>query len=155
MGGHGTALYRPRSDPQRWQVDPSSGPEHGRSCRLGRYKAVPCPPIPRSHQRAGRRPSAASAARGWWPAVRACASSRVVGPRLLVEPAGAPDLTLQREGLLKLDLDLRPRLRAPALVQHRAQDAVDAEPGMPEAAVGVVHFPFGPRGPSKGTSMLQ
>jgi len=25
-------------------------------------------------------------------------------------------------------------------VEHHAQDAVDAEPGMPEAGVGVVHF---------------
>ena len=31
-------------------------------------------------------------------------------------------------------------------VQDHAQDAVDAEPGMPEASVGVVHFAFGPRG---------
>ena len=28
------ALGRPRSCPPRWQVDPSSGHEHGRSCRL-------------------------------------------------------------------------------------------------------------------------
>jgi hypothetical protein len=27
---------------------------------------------------------------------------------------------------------------------HHAQDAVDAEPGVPEAGVGVVHIPFGP-----------
>ncbi len=31
-------------------------------------------------------------------------------------------------------------------LQDHAQDAVDAEPGMPEASVGVAHFPFGPRG---------
>src|SRR5207245_10621037 len=30
-------------------------------------------------------------------------------------------------------LDLRPRLRAPARLQHHAQNAVDAEPGVPEA----------------------
>ena len=36
------------------------------------------------------------------------------------------------------------QLNGPA--RHRAEDAVDAEPGMPEAGVGVVHFPFGPRG---------
>jgi hypothetical protein len=35
----------------------------------------------------------------------------------------------------------RPRLRAPARVQHHAQDAVDAGPGVPEAGVGVVRFP--------------
>ena len=45
-----------------------------------------------------------------------------------------------------IDPDQAPRLRAPSLVQHRAQDAVDAEPGVPEAGVGVDHFPFGPRG---------
>ena len=32
----------------------------------------------------------------------------------------------------------------PARVQHHAQDAVDAEPRVPEAGVGVVHF-FGRR----------
>jgi len=31
-------------------------------------------------------------------------------------------------------------------MQHRAQDAVYAKPRVPEASVGVVHFPFGPRG---------
>ena len=31
-------------------------------------------------------------------------------------------------------------------MQHHAQDAVDAESGVPEAGVGVGHFPFGPRG---------
>ena len=34
----------------------------------------------------------------------------------------------------------------PACVQHHAQEAVDAEPGVPEAGVGVVHVAFGPRG---------
>ena len=29
---------------------------------------------------------------------------------------------------------------------HRAEDAVDPEPGMPEAGVVSVHFVFGPRG---------
>src|SRR5882672_3390617 len=65
--------------------------------------------------------------------------------RLLVEPPRASDLAPEREGLLELGLDLRPGVRAPALVQHRTQDAVDAELGVPEAGVGVVHFPFGPR----------
>jgi hypothetical protein len=37
----------------------------------------------------------------------------------------------------ELDHDLRSRLRAPAQVQRHAQDAVDAEPGVPEAGVGV------------------
>jgi hypothetical protein len=50
-----------------------------------------------------------------------------------VEPPRAPDLAPQRERLLELDSDLRPRLRAAARVQHHAQDAVDAEPGVPEA----------------------
>ena len=63
----------------------------------------------------------------------------------LVEPARAPDLTPQRERLPELDPDLRPRLRAPARGEHHAQNAVDAEPGVPEAGVGVVHFTFGPR----------
>ncbi len=49
-------------------------------------------------------------------------------------------LNRQRERLRELGLDLRPRLRAPTLVQHRTQDAVDAEPRVPEAGVGVVHF---------------
>src|SRR5713101_5423139 len=72
-------------------------------------------------------------------AAPARASSRVVWPRSLVEPSGAPDLAPERERLLELGLDLRPGLRAPALVQHRAQDAVDSEPGMPEAGVGLGH----------------
>ncbi len=53
----------------------------------------------------------------------------------LIEPPRPPNLTPQRERLRELDLDLRPRLSAPALVQHRAEDAVDAEPGVPEALV--------------------
>ena len=62
-----------------------------------------------------------------------------------IEPPGAPNLTPERERRLELGPDLRPRLRVPARGQHRAQDAVDAEPGVPETGVGVVHFPFGPR----------
>ena len=62
---------------------------------------------------------------------------RSVAKRFLVEPPRAPDLDPERERLLELGPELRPRLGAPALVQHRAQDAVDAEPGMPEAGVGV------------------
>ena len=53
------------------------------------------------------------------------------------------NLAPQRERSPELDPDLRPRLRAPARVEHRAQDAVDAEPGVPKARVGVVHFAFG------------
>jgi hypothetical protein len=34
--------------------------------------------------------------------------------------------------------NLRPRLRAPSLVPHHAQEAVDAEPRVPEAGVGVI-----------------
>jgi hypothetical protein len=48
-----------------------------------------------------------------------------------------PNLTPERQRLRDLGLDLRPRLRAPVRVQHHAQDAVDAEPGVPET--GVVH----------------
>jgi len=40
----------------------------------------------------------------------------------------------QRERPSELDPDLRPRLRAPPGVQHHAQDAVDAEPRVPEAS---------------------
>jgi hypothetical protein len=35
-------------------------------------------------------------------------------------------------------------------MQHHSQDPIDAEPGMPEVGVGVVHFPFGPRGSTGG-----
>jgi hypothetical protein len=63
-----------------------------------------------------------------------------------LKPPSSPDLAPERERFLELGLDLRPRLRAPALVQHHAKQAMDAEPGMPEAGVGVVHFVFGPRG---------
>ena len=59
-----------------------------------------------------------------------------------VEPPRAPDLTPERERFPELDADVLPRLRAPARVQHHAQDAVDTEPRVPEAGVGVVHFPF-------------
>jgi hypothetical protein len=38
---------------------------------------------------------------------------------------------------LELDADLNPVPRALARLQHHAQDAIDAEPGVPEA--GVVH----------------
>jgi hypothetical protein len=56
------------------------------------------------------------------------------------------NLTPQHERLLELDADLSLRLGAPARVQHHPQDTVDAEPGVPEAGVGVVRFAFGPRG---------
>jgi hypothetical protein len=59
----------------------------------------------------------------------------------LIEPPRPPNLTPQRERLLELGLDLRPRLRAPARVQHHAQHTVDAEPGVPRAAVSF-NFPF-------------
>jgi len=58
----------------------------------------------------------------------------------LVKPSRAPDLAPQRQRLLELGFDMWPRLRAPARRQHRAQDAVDAEPGMPEADVALGHF---------------
>jgi len=41
-----------------------------------------------------------------------------------VEPPRAPDLTPQRERLGELGLHLRPRLRAPALVQYRDDDLI-------------------------------
>ena len=49
-------------------------------------------------------------------------------------------LNRQREHLREPGLDLRPWRRAPAHMQHDAQDAVDAEPWVPEAGVGCVHF---------------
>src|SRR5207249_7798775 len=49
----------------------------------------------------------------------------------LVKPSRAPDLAPQRERPLELDPDLSPHLRAPARVQHHAQNAVDPEPGVP------------------------
>jgi hypothetical protein len=54
----------------------------------------------------------------------------------------SPDLAPQLERSLELDPDLSPGLRAPVRAQHHAQDAVDAEPRVPEAGVGVVHFVF-------------
>ena len=50
----------------------------------------------------------------------------------------APDLAPQRDRSLELDPDLGPRLRAPARLQHRAQDAVDTEPRMPEVGVSAM-----------------
>jgi hypothetical protein len=50
----------------------------------------------------------------------------------LVEPTRAPNLAPQRERPSELDPDHGPRLRAPTGVQHRAQDAVDAELRVPE-----------------------
>jgi len=41
----------------------------------------------------------------------------------------------KRERTLELDPDLGPGLRAPARLEHHAQDAVDAEPGVPETSV--------------------
>ena len=66
--------------------------------------------------------------------------------RRLVEPPRALDLAPQRERPPELDSDLRPRLCAPVRLQHHAQNAVDAEPGVPEAGVDSVHFAFGLRG---------
>src|SRR4030095_9640587 len=45
----------------------------------------------------------------------------------------APDLAPERERPPELDTDDGPRLRAPARVQHHAQQAVDAEPGVSRA----------------------
>ena len=42
----------------------------------------------------------------------------------------APDLASQRERPTELDANDRPRLGVPARLQHHAQDAVDAEPGV-------------------------
>ena len=61
----------------------------------------------------------------------------LLGPRpshSLVEPARASNLTPQGERLPELHADLRPRLRAPPRVQHHAQDAIDAEPGIQRRA---------------------
>src|SRR5690348_6912237 len=65
----------------------------------------------------------------------------------------APDLAPKRERPPELDSNLRPRLRAPTRVQHHAQDAIEAKPGMPKAGVGVVHLFFGP--PSLPTCVRQ
>src|SRR5262249_50238673 len=46
----------------------------------------------------------------------------------------------------ELNPDDGPLLRGPARVEHHAQAAVDAEPGMPEAGVGVGYFLFTPGG---------
>jgi hypothetical protein len=66
--------------------------------------------------------------------------------RILTLPSRAPDLTLQRERLPELDAHHSPHVRAPPRVEHHAQHAINAEPGVPEASVGVVHFDFRPRG---------
>jgi hypothetical protein len=58
-----------------------------------------------------------------------------VQPRL-IEPARAPDLAPERECLPELDADLSPSFRAPARVQHHAQDAGDAESRVSEACFG-------------------
>src|SRR5262245_27893564 len=59
--------------------------------------------------------------------------------RPLVEPPRVPDLAPQRERPLELDTDDEPRPGAPSRLQYHAQDAVDAEPGVPEAGVGSDH----------------
>ena len=70
------------------------------------------------------------------------------GPRSrhgLVEPPRAPDLTPHRQRPPELDADHGPRLRAPARLQHPAQDAADS--GARGARDGrLVSFivPFGP-----------
>src|SRR5262249_6927584 len=46
-------------------------------------------------------------------------------------------ISLRTASLPELDPDHRPRLRAPARVQHRAQNAVDVEPGMQESGTGL------------------
>jgi len=76
---------------------------------------------------------------------RAETCQTITRERRLVELLRAPDLAPKRERLPELDPDLRPRLGTPARLQHHTQDAVDAEPGVPEAGVAVGHFPFGSR----------
>jgi hypothetical protein len=60
---------------------------------------------------------------------RKSAQAQKPPPPSVDEPPCAPKLTLQRERSLELGPDLRPRLRAPARLQHHVQHAVDAEPG--------------------------
>src|SRR5262249_57084277 len=55
----------------------------------------------------------------------------------LVESPRTPDLAPERERHPELDPD-----HGPAGVQHHAQDAVDAEPVVPEAGVGGRTDPF-------------
>jgi len=96
------------------------------------------------HERCPVARAAASRVTQVVPAWPFSASSRDAVSQASVEPSRAPNLTPQRERPPKLDTDLGPRPRAPASVPHQAQEAVDAEPGVPEA--GVDHFPFGARG---------
>jgi len=46
-----------------------------------------------------------------------------------------PNLAPQRGRSPELDTHDEPRLRAPSRLEHRAQDAVDPEPGVPEVGV--------------------
>ena len=52
-----------------------------------------------------------------------------------MKPPRAPDLAPQRERTPELDTDDGPRLGAPSRAEHHAQDAVDAEPGVPQALI--------------------
>ena len=56
----------------------------------------------------------------------------------LVEPPRLSNLASSGDRPPELDADDEPRLCVPSRLQHHAQDAVDAEPGVPEA--GVVHL---------------
>ena len=56
---------------------------------------------------------------------------------VLIKPPRAPDLTPQPERPTEFDTDDEPRLPAPSGVQHHAQDAGDAQPGVPEADVRI------------------
>jgi len=53
---------------------------------------------------------------------------------------------LTARGPSELDADLSPLIRVPARVQHRAQEPVEADHGMPERGVGVRYGLFGSRG---------
>src|SRR5262249_28132287 len=127
---------------------PCSGSRSGRGAE--RYWGKPAKARSKSAS-TWRPPWSRNSSRGTWACRRASGcqtrgdahAHRVRHRHGLAEPPRAPDLAPHRERPPELDADDEPRLRAPARMQHHAQDAVDAEPGMPEA--GVVHF-LGPRG---------
>jgi hypothetical protein len=81
---------------------------------------------------------------------RACLPSATQSPkpsrssRKLSRVAAWIDPTNPGQTLADKQLDAAAKILsgAPVRVQHHAQDAVDAEPGVPEARVGVPHAPY-------------
>ena len=137
-GVHSGDHVEGRSSPCRGAEPGSSQADRAARRHGGSSEAKPC--------RAARVRAARNTSPLGQVASEAERAERVRAHHLLGLLARAPDLTPQHERQCELDTDDRPLLRAPARVQHHAQDAVDAEPGMPEAGVGVFPFAFGPRG---------